>query len=279
MKLYETEYKICNKNKFKICIVSDVHISNKLKNNVLDKIVKYMNEEKPDYILIPGDLMDKSDELKTEKLRTLNWLKELGKISKTFIVLGNHDFIKNKKYVKPVEFIEEINKINNVMLLDNELYEDENIYLYGLTLNISNYKLKSKKLLLEDLNNIPNKSKKVNILMMHSPINVDKEVISKIDYDYIICGHMHNGCVPPFLNKIWKSSRGFLTPNKSLFGKNSRNTLNKESDKLLVVGPVTTFDKISGIFQVFNFMFPLYVTKMSFNKNETFKIKLTKKDN
>ena len=283
MKLYETEYKIYNKNNFKLCIISDIHISNKLNNNKLDKLIEYMKDEKPDYILIPGDLLDKNSELETELSRVIDFLSKLGNIGKTFIILGNHDlFDINKKYYKSIKYIEKVNKIKNVRILDNELYEDKNIFLYGLTLDFDNYRLNDKSILFNQIKDIPNKSSKLKIIMMHSPANIDKEIIDILKYDYIICGHMHNGCVPLFIRKIWKSKRGFITPNKKLFGDNSRDTLNSKEDKLLVCSPVTTFDKISGLFRLFNFMYPMYVTKMNFNKNNTFQIhnqyKLTKKD-
>jgi len=283
MKLYETEYKIYNKNCFKICIISDIHISDKLNSNRLDKLIEYMEDEKPDYILIPGDLLDKNSELETELSRVINFLTKLGNIGKTFIILGNHDlFDINKKYFKPIKYIEKVNKIKNVRILDNELYEDKNIFLYGLTLDFDNYRLNDKSILFNQIKDIPNKSSKLKIIMMHSPSNIDKEIIDILKYDYIICGHMHNGCVPLFIRKIWKSKRGFITPNKKLFGDNSRDTLNTKEDKLLVCSPVTTFDKISGIFRLFNFIYPMYVTKLDFNKNNTFQIhnqyKLTKKD-
>lgn len=76
----------------KIVSISDIHSN----VSVLPGLLRVLETLKPDYICIPGDLSDKSNEDKTE---IIIWLRELSSIFKTIISNGNHDTVKleNKK--------------------------------------------------------------------------------------------------------------------------------------------------------------------------------------
>ena len=235
--------------------------------------------------MIPGDLIDSADMIERQELKDklLNWIKELSKISKVMISLGNHDFykirkkrlIKNKyKYFSNHIIFNEISSIDNVYLLNNDFYEDDLVYIAGITATFNYYKKESLNVLLNDLNrnkdiisNLPNN--KLKILMFHSPVNLNKnEIREKLkDFDYFVSGHMHNGCVPPILNELWNSNKGIISPSGKLFLSNERNTLKNKHDKLIVNGPVITFPKCSGIMHIFNIFYPIYNTVLDFNKN------------
>ena len=282
---HTTTYNLYNKNDIKLCIMSDIHFSKYLKNKKLNRIIKYIDKIKVDYILIPGDLIDSVNDIENinEKERILNWINKLSKISKVIISIGNHDFYykidKNKKdYNDNKEFFNEINKIDNVYLLDNQVYQDDNVYITGFTISFPFYHEDNINLLINDLDNnkkiLEPENDKLKLLMIHSPESLDeKEIFDKINkFDFIITGHMHNGCVPPIINEIWKSSTGIINPSKKFFTKNTRNTLNKKEDKILINGPVTTFSKLSGIFRIFNFLYPTYITIMKFSNKHDFEI-------
>ena len=84
---------------------------------------------------------------------------------------------------------------------------------------------------------------------------------------------MHNGCVFPILNELWRSEKGIISPKKEFFSNNSRNTLNNIDDKLLVNGPITTFHGNKKLFSKLNFLFPINVSLMIFNNgNDNFKL-------
>lgn len=264
--------------------MSDIHFSKCVKNKKLNYITNYINKEQPNYILIPGDLIDSNNDIEVlnEKDRLINWLKKISKNTIVLISLGNHDMFKRAKskrvYYKNEELINEIDNINNIYVLDNTNYEDDNIYVCGITQKYEYYKKENIEILEQDLDKNtkllhPNNGK-LNIIMIHSPVNIDNQIIQEklIDFDYIICGHMHNGCVPPILNEIWKGTRGIISPTKKFFTKYERNTLRKKEDKILVNGPVTTFQHVAKIFRVFNFLFPTYISIMNFNNKNEFKI-------
>lgn len=288
--LHTTTYKLHNKDNIKISILSDIHFNYNYKKK-LDKLLKHINKIKPNYILIPGDLIDSTDIIENinEKNIIINWLKKISKKSKVIISLGNHDvykirkkrILKNRfKYLFPSHFINEIKKINNIYVLNNNKYEDNLIYIVGLTGQYCYYNNENIDIL---LNNIKNNEKiitnlpndKLKLFMFHSPVNLNNKMIKDElkEFDYFISGHMHNGCVPPIISELWNSNKGIISPLGKLFQENERNTLNKNEDKLIVNGPVITFSKHSGIMHIFNIFYPIYNTVLEFNnKNEFTKL-------
>ena len=264
--------------------MNDIHFSKSIKDSKLKYIVNYIKYEKPNYILIPGDIIDCLNELDNinVKSKLINWLNDISKNTIVLISLGNHDMFRKANGIRYFELnedlINDINNIDNVYLLNNQVYEDDIIYVCGITQTYKYYCDEDINILISDLDknikllNINNE--KLKILLIHSPGNFDKQVIQEktINFDYIVCGHTHNGCVPPLLNEIWKGTRGIITPNKKWFKKNERNTLINKNDKLLVNGPITTFQNISGFFKMFNFLFPIYISIMNFNNKNNFKI-------
>ena len=281
---HTTTYNLYNKNNIKLFIMNDIHFSKCINDKKLNYITNYIYKEQPNYVLIPGDLLDSMDDIKelSERNRILNWIRKISKNSIILISLGNHDMFirKNGKRWLDIDynFLNELDSIDNVHVLDNKVYEDNNIYVCGITQTFKYYFKNDIDILISDLEKnkklIHPNNEKLKILMIHSPINLNKQVINEklINFDYIICGHMHNGCVPPILNEIWRSTRGIVDPNKHFFKKYERNTLKKKGDKLLVNGPVTTFQHVAGFFKTFNFLFPTYISIMKFNDQNEFKI-------
>ena len=307
MKLFHiTKYKKYNENintDLRFCVINDIHFSQNISSKKLEKIIDKIVFLHPDYILLPGDLIDSTDilEEKKEELRLLNWLEELGMVAPTFISLGGHDFYKKNltdKYKKwdynfPKKFINKANKIDSVHILDNKSYEDENVFITGYTQSMKYYHpdnmkkasifkptSEDKDLMLRELKllNIKTKRKKedkVKIILIHSPIYLTNPDIEKElkDYDYFFSGHMHNGCVPPVLYEIWNSKRGLISPHMKLFATNERNTLKKKEDKLIVNGPITTFHECSGIFKKLNFLYPSYMSVLDLTTDKSYETK------
>ena len=313
--IHETNYKIYNqkiKEDIKISILSDLHFSYCITNEKLKRILNKIKKINPNYILFPGDLIDSTDMIidENEKQRLLSWIKELGMIAPTIISIGGHDFYKkqiipgtNKHrwiYKYPKELFEQISNLNNIYLLDNSSYEDNNIFVVGYTQSMEYYhpiinntkgKLspikENKELMVQELKhlktiiaNIP--KDKINLLLVHSPVYLtDSTILKEIEnYDYYISGHMHNGCVPPILYELWNTTRGLIAPNKEAFPKNERNTLKTNHDKLIVNGPLSTFQACLGSLEKLNILFPSYLTTIEFTNDksfDTYKIKVHKK--
>ena len=209
--------------------IGDIHYNETTSTKKLEYIKYAIEDAHPDYIFITGDLLDRPKITKNkEKIKLLvSWLNSLGNIAKVFISLGNHDIILEEDY----KFFNKLNDINNIYVLNNQSYEDKNIFISGFTLPTNYYynieKHEDENALLETLQNNFNlvtnlPKKKYKVALIHSPILLsEKKVVEKLkEYDLILSGHMHNGLIPRILDKIIKNNYGLISPDKRFFAKN-----------------------------------------------------------
>ncbi len=306
---YDTRYRFYNRHvKKPLCffLISDIHFAPKVTSQTLDSIVKIAKQKHPDYILIPGDLVDHLDNVndKADLARLLAWLERLGKIATTIIGLGNHDFYRIDESRKPKFFsrlpwrssspellVEHINAIKNVHLLDNSAYEDDRIYVFGFTQSPEYFSFEHKDdkreaynpedpgILLHDLSKIPAKQlhqlppTKVKIALAHSPFRLLDDDIAPFfaDFDHIISGHTHNGVVPPVINDFWRSDRGLVAPgNRVAFPPLSRSGCFGNRHQLIICGAVTTISDSTRKLKFLNAAFPVNVATLEISKNIAF---------
>ncbi len=251
-------YKLGELNK-RICLLSDIHYSNSYNENIFDKIIINIVNNKPDYICIPGDVVDSSDILFTDKKDNLTqFIKNLSKICPVIISKGNHDESElNKRkstYLSNDEYFLSLNTIENVYYLNNKTLVRDNITFTGLSLSHEYYYNKNHEdnlIFIEDIDKL-NKIDitKYNILLCHAPKNVltnktltNSKMIKK--FDLVLSGHMHNGLVFNFLDK--KSSRGFVGPYNHFFPKYakglSKKTIDNKTINLIITGGVIKFSE------------------------------------
>ena len=249
-------------------LFGDLHYSDKFNDKKLDLI--YNELISSEYIFIAGDILDSTDVVnnidKRDKL--IKFLEKVGKKHKVFITLGNHDLAIRKGY-KGVrddnnEFWLEVSRIDGIYLSRyNNYYEDDKIIVYLLEQDYDYYyknKHESKELLLDRIkkdkilfNNMD--SNKIKIVLCHSPINmIDNDISNELkDFNFIFCGHMHNGMMPYYLDKIIKGNRGV---------KDINNT------HLIISGGITKLSKTSGIFRYFNFIYPMSIDNIVIKKGK-----------
>lgn len=219
MKVINKTYNIdsgLNKN---IVLISDIHYKDKEDIKRLNYILENIKKINPDYICIPGDIIDKS-RVEYEEV-FINWLKRLSKITKVIISIGNHEFYMDTGvYGLNKSFFNKVSNINNLYLLDNKNVIIDDINFIGFTIPIEYYKENyNSKDFIECLDKIKTYKKYYNILLCHSPINIcNKDILKNRNIDLILCGHMHGGVVPKFIRPILKN-KGLISPNKKLFPK------------------------------------------------------------
>lgn len=289
-KIINKKYNINNKKikkETKIFLMSDIHISKIFKKEKLEEIMKLIKKELPDYICIPGDVIDSTNILEDKNLEklTLNFIKELSIASKVIISIGNHDMsrlLDNSYHTKwkedrNNEFFQKIKEINNVHLLDNETYINKNINFVGFTPSFKYYKEEheDKSLLIKELNSLYLKipEDKYNILLCHSPIHLlDNELLEKVNLmkniDLILSGHMHNGMVHPLMEIIWKGNRGIITPNKELYPKAKiTRGIKRKNDKILIIsGGVTKISSSApNVFHIIGNLYPSNIEIINLN--------------
>lgn len=275
--------------KINIKQVGDIHFNDAFSKEKIYELEKKIFSTKTDYIIFTGDIIDSCDVIKDKKLRKVlvNWFKELSEKTHIIIELGNHDISKSydnrKSWTSEYEesFWEEISKIKNITFLPNDsFYKDSKIYVTGINPSLYYYENKklneSKKEIIYTLKN-DNKyfshldSNKLNIFVSHSPIHMsDKEILTYIsEFDLILSGHMHNGLILPFMEKIFPKNRGIISPLKRVFPDNARGIKNiKYNDKtvkLVVTGGVTKFSTSHGFVRKLNKLYPSVIEEIIYD--------------
>ena len=231
------------KKSLKFLLFSDLHFDANLKNSLLDGILKAAKKAKPNYIFFAGDLVDTLDSIKTEseESRLVSFLVRLSLVAPIFLCLGNHDFYRCYKKNIVTFHTNRLKSVlkghENIHLLKNEAFEDENIYVFGSALPPEYYHndaskhrravTEDKTVLTELLNSYKNLTApkdKLSFFLIHSPVFIkDADIEEKLNsFDFTISGHMHMGCVPPLLDKIWPTDFGIISPEKHLFPHQAR---------------------------------------------------------
>jgi len=245
MKVTNEEVIIKNKKIKKdliICVVSDIHIttytSSKLHKLLIDKI----KEQKPDYILIPGDMFYSSDDLlHKEVISQMDYLiKNLYRIAPTYLNYGNHDLKDGRKsnhklIDKYFRNIEEKSK-GRFNVINNKVINIGDINIIGVTpifeMYYMQYRDKWINYFVESLSEI-NKfnSNKLNIMLTHTPevismlekhINKYPNLIERLNtIDLTITGHMHDGLLPRHWQKL-----GVIKGDKGICASEGKTLLN-----------------------------------------------------
>lgn len=252
MKILNKTYNINSSVNKKIVLISDLHYKDKFDIERLNVILDNIKKLNPDFICMPGDIIDKSriDDEDT----FIIWIKELSKINKTIISIGNHEFYVNKakgSYKLNKEFYNKLNNINNLYVLDNKNIIIDNINFIGITLPIKYYSKDNEKNFPDILDELQIDKKIYNVLLCHSPINIyNNEKLKNKNINLILCGHMHGGVVFNFLRPIFKN-RGIISPNKVLFPKYAYGHLKVDNTDIIITSgcKVLPFKNLNKLFR------------------------------
>lgn len=214
-------------NNFKILQLSDLHSKNFGINN--KHLIEKINDEKPDLIVMTGDMISHGD--KNFK-KFFNLCSKLVKQYDVYYILGNHEEDLNKELKISLK-----NRLNSSHV--NVLYNDkasithnnETINLYGLCLSMKYYKKHLK--IHGDFNIAENtqllgslNKASYNILLAHNPLYFN--VYSEWGADLILSGHIHGGIIRlPFIG-------GLLSPERKFFPKYYAGNYKLNNSELIV---------------------------------------------
>ncbi|MEW8987056.1 MAG: metallophosphoesterase, partial [Bacillus sp. (in: firmicutes)] len=165
----------------------------------LERFVKLVGEEKPDIVLLPGDIINDN----IEPYLNQNMGEVLGKIDAplgVYAVLGNHDYYGDDKD----EILAEMDKLGIVVLMD-EYINIQDFYVVGRKEHTDNSRIK----LNAYLNNL-DKNKPI-IMMDHQP--KDLKEAKDFGADLLLSGHTHRGQIWPaslLTNFIYENDYGYL---------------------------------------------------------------------
>ena len=166
----------------KIAMVSDLHLGTFFGNGQLEKLNKIISEQKPDAVVIAGDLMD--DNMVMYKKRNMKeTLNKLNAPLGVYTTMGNHDR-------DAQEIVDEVKKAGIIPLFDESVELNKDVTLVGRKdRSVSRDRLDTADLL---------KSVNLNqtiVLVDHQPDAIDYH--STLPIDVQLSGHTHHGQMWP----------------------------------------------------------------------------------
>lgn len=219
----------------KAALLSDLHDCEYGKGNI--KLLKTLAEEKPDIILISGDMFiekkrtgrdnhaSSADDTKTgcgvRPVKAVNFVKALTKIAPVYYANGNHEqHVKEntRDFGDTYERYKSELEAAGVIYLENDFanlsWEGRSVRVFGLELPASYYKAcrKDSDILEYMKKHLPAADPaSFNILIAHNPAHMYG--YARWGADLIVSGHLHGGVVriPRF--------RGVISPQGKLFPK------------------------------------------------------------
>jgi predicted MPP superfamily phosphohydrolase len=177
---------------------SDVHLGLTVDKNRLSGYVKLINEQKPDIVLISGDVVDNNPRLLNEK-RMYEELNQIEAPLGIYACLGNHEYLGGIE--GSLDFYSGT-KIH--LLVDSVVQVDSSFWVIG-----RDDRTNAKRKLLPELVERTDTTQPL-ILLDHQPYNLDQAEKNGIDLQ--ISGHTHNGQIWPLnllVNKIYELGYGF----------------------------------------------------------------------
>lgn len=204
---------------YTICSLADIHNNKWASFELWDKLIEEVDKQKPDFILVSGDLTYTADDfyVPTNDIMLRYLFDNLDNIAETFICLGNHELKSGKKHsvLDSIKYLKSLNMTTGVHILDrrvgNEYIDIGNIRISGFCPRSEAY-YKSKESMWEQYfiedymkSLLEFTDKQFNILLTHSPDTISKkEVLSFLrdrlkELDLIVCGHKHDGYMPKII--------------------------------------------------------------------------------
>ena len=106
----------------RILCIGDPHF--KVENLVevdefVSKLIPLIEERKPDFIVVLGDLLHTHERLHTTALnKAYEFIDKLRNLSKTFVIVGNHDYIQNQQFLTSNHWMNGMKEWENVTVVD-----------------------------------------------------------------------------------------------------------------------------------------------------------------
>jgi len=204
--------KVTGNREMKILMASDIHLGALIGENRERRLVDIINNQKPDLVLLCGDLVD-GDVASALRKNLGRHIQEIKTPMGVYAIVGNHEYIGG--IIKTIPYLESIN-IN--ILRDKTLTLPNGVQLVGRD-DRDNRRMgdaqgrKSLKELMVDLDkNLP------IIVMNHQPFNLDEAVVEGVDLH--LSGHTHHGQLWPFnyiTKAVFELSWGYLKKGETNF--------------------------------------------------------------
>lgn len=204
--------KVTGSHEMKILMASDIHLGALIGENREKKLVKIINNQKPDLVLLCGDLVD-GDVASALRKNLGRHIQEIKTPMGVYAIAGNHEYIGGIQRTLPY-----LESINIKVLRDKTIVLPNGVQLVGRD-DRDNRRIgdengrKSLKELMTGLD----KTFPV-IVMNHQPFNLDEAVNEGVDLH--LSGHTHHGQLWPLnyiTQAVFELSWGFLKKGRTNF--------------------------------------------------------------
>ncbi len=169
----------------KLVHLSDVHLGAVYHHRFLSRVARLVEKEKPEIVLITGDLFDGTDGDFSEAGKKL---RELHAPLGVYLVYGNHENYLGRSGVRG-HLVS-----SGIEILDNKLVEIKGLQIVGISYPEDKIKDFNLSAIIQSLPEWD--AKKSNILMYHEPIQFEN--VAEMGVDVYLTGHTHYGQLFPF---------------------------------------------------------------------------------
>jgi hypothetical protein len=193
---------ISNNESLSFIVIGDPHIKiDNLKEFDIftDKLLSLINDKNPNYIIVLGDILHNHERIHTITLnKAYEFLDKLRKITKTFVLVGNHDMISCSQFLTENHWMNGIKEWSNIVIVDKIVKEVFTINDKEHSFYFSPYVPPGR--FIEALNTYDDKWKDASIIFAHQEffgckmgaiISVDGDKWSE-SFPEIISGHIHS---------------------------------------------------------------------------------------
>lgn len=234
--------KVKKMSKLKIVMVADLHLGYNIGSPQMQQMVEKINKQKPDVVVIAGDIFDNEYEALDNPNRLINIFRNIKTRYGVYATYGNHDIkekilagftfgSRNSKKESDIRMDQLLEKSNIKLLRDESVLIEDSVYIYGRP----DYKrpgrgIKERKTPQEIVNQLD--EEKPIIVVDHEPSELEELATAGVDMD--LCGHTHDGQLFPgniTVDLLWENPYGYLkkgnmhnivTSGVGLFGPNMR---------------------------------------------------------
>lgn len=225
-----------------IVLIADLHLGYNIGVKKMKQMVKRINEQNADVVVIAGDIFDNEYEALENPEELAKILRGIKSKYGVYACYGNHDIQepilagftfskKGEKKVSDPKMDEFVENANFTLLRDEGVMIADSVYLYGrpdyerLGRGITKRKTPT------EITSAADKTKPI-IVFEHEPRQLQELADAGVDVD--LCGHTHDGQMFPgnlTINLFWENAYGYLqkgnmhnivTSGVGLFGPNMR---------------------------------------------------------
>ena len=205
----------------RIILAADLHLGYNTGSREMEQMVKKINVQKPDLVVIAGDIFDNEYDALDDPKRLISILKRIKSKYGVYACYGNHDVEekilagftfggKHEKKESDTRMDEFLEKAGINLLRDEGVLIDHSFYLYGRPdLNRPGRGIEVRKTAREITQQMD--QEKPIIVLDHEPKELEALAQAGVDLD--LSGHTHNGQVFPgniAIRFMWENPYGYL---------------------------------------------------------------------